>query len=63
MFLAVCLGMHLAYMELRLATARFFLEFPNARVSQMDGMCDEDMKMMIFFLSIPKGHQCLIERE
>lgn len=58
---AVCLGIHLAGMELRLATALFFRAFPLARVSTREGMCDDDMEMASFFLMVPRGHRCLVE--
>ncbi|RYO94883.1 hypothetical protein DL766_004673 [Monosporascus sp. MC13-8B] len=57
----VCLGLHLAYIELRLATARFFRTFPNATVSSIEGMSDEDMKQDLYFIMSPKGHRCLIQ--
>ncbi|KAL4860587.1 hypothetical protein BDV12DRAFT_181357 [Aspergillus spectabilis] len=57
----ICLGMHLARMELRLATILFFRAFPTAKVSMKEGMEDEDMKMKSFFLMAPKGHRCLIQ--
>ena len=53
--------MHLAKMELRLATALFFLKFPDARVSSLEGMSDGDMEEKIYFLLSPKGKRCLIE--
>ncbi|CAJ2512514.1 Uu.00g055290.m01.CDS01 [Anthostomella pinea] len=56
-----CLGLHLALMELRLATTRFFRAFPNATVSGLDGMSDADMEAELYFLIIPKGHRCLIQ--
>ncbi|KAG6111954.1 hypothetical protein E4U13_004517 [Claviceps humidiphila] len=56
-----CIGMHLAYIELRLAAARFLLEFPNARVSAREGMSDRDMDSTMHFLMSPKGKRCLIE--
>ncbi|KAJ4300753.1 hypothetical protein N0V90_002841 [Kalmusia sp. IMI 367209] len=57
----VCLGMHLAYMELRLATAKFFRKYPNARVSAAEGFEDADMEQMVFFLMFPKKKRCLIQ--
>lgn len=57
----VCLGIHLARMELRLATAHFFRAFPHARVSTREGMSDADMEMECGFLSSVKGHRCLVE--
>lgn len=59
--LAVCLGVHLARLELRLAVARFFIEFPRAEMSTLEGMCDEDMEPKIFFMMAPKNKRCLIE--
>ncbi|KAI4602803.1 hypothetical protein KJ359_008022 [Pestalotiopsis sp. 9143b] len=57
----VCLGLHLARMELRLATARFFTTFPNAQVSTLEGFGDEEMNPKMFFLLTPSKHRCLIE--
>lgn len=56
-----CVGLHLARMELRLATALFFRSFPTARMSMREGMCDGDMDMMLHFLLSPKGKRCLVE--
>ncbi|KAF6820296.1 benzoate 4-monooxygenase cytochrome [Colletotrichum musicola] len=55
-----CLGRHLARIELRLITARFFKNFPNATVSELEGMCDKDMEPALHFLMVPSGHRCLI---
>ncbi|KAK7982033.1 cytochrome P450 [Apiospora saccharicola] len=57
----VCMGVHLARMELRLAAARFFLTFRNPRASTLDGFCDEDMEPNQYFLMTPKKQRCLIE--
>ncbi|RDA93305.1 hypothetical protein CP533_2057 [Ophiocordyceps camponoti-saundersi (nom. inval.)] len=57
----VCIGQHLARMELRLATARFFLAFPEAQISSLEGMSDEDMKPRIHFLLTPSGGRCLVQ--
>ncbi|KAF5694773.1 cytochrome P450 monooxygenase [Fusarium denticulatum] len=59
----VCIGKHLARMELRLATARFFRAFPNAKVSTIEGMSEEDMELRAYFLLSPKGGRCLIQLE
>ncbi|KAL4907585.1 hypothetical protein BDW74DRAFT_176336 [Aspergillus multicolor] len=56
-----CVGLHLAKMELRLATASFFRAFPRARMSSKEGMNDGDMDMMLYFLLSPKGKRCLVE--
>ncbi|GAB1315575.1 hypothetical protein MFIFM68171_05785 [Madurella fahalii] len=57
----ICIGLHLARMELRLAAAQFFRAFPDAKISGLEGMSDEDMEQKIYFLSMPKGRRCLIE--
>ncbi|KFA77756.1 hypothetical protein S40288_00506 [Stachybotrys chartarum IBT 40288] len=57
----VCIGLHLANTEIRLMVARFFLEFPEAKVSQLEGMSDEDMVAKMYFLLVPSGQRCLIE--
>ncbi|PWI67036.1 hypothetical protein PCL_04542 [Purpureocillium lilacinum] len=57
----VCIGQHLAKIELRLATARFFLTFPDAQMSSLEGMSDRDMEPKIHFLSGPSGGRCLIQ--
>lgn len=59
----VCIGMHLAKMELRLATALFFRAFPRATVSTREGMSDRDMEHKAGFLLAPKGKRCHIEEE
>ncbi|KAL7961249.1 cytochrome P450 [Trichoderma compactum] len=45
----ICIGLHLARIELRYATARFFLTYPEAKVSTLEGFCDEDMVPKVFF--------------
>ncbi|KAH8678136.1 cytochrome protein [Xylariales sp. PMI_506] len=57
----ICIGLHLARMELRLALARFWKTFPNAKVSTREGFRDQDMEHKMFLLSAPKGLRCLIE--
>ncbi|KAI1109861.1 cytochrome P450 [Nemania sp. NC0429] len=57
----ICIGLHLAKIEIRLAVAKFFRTFPNAKVSTLEGMSDEDMIPQMFFLINPKGHRCLID--
>ncbi|KAF1360094.1 cytochrome P450 3A17 [Lizonia empirigonia] len=54
----VCLGIHLAYMELRLAAALFFRQCRGAKLSHCmrDGMMEMDNR----FLISPKGHCCWI---
>jgi hypothetical protein len=53
--------LHLAQIELRLATARFFSEFPDAKVSTRGGFSDNDMTQRAYFLLSPLGKRCLIE--
>lgn len=57
----VCLGLHLAYIEIKLAVAHFFRAFPDATVSSAEGMSDQDMEPTLFFLMSPSGHRCLIQ--
>ncbi|KAF6838503.1 cytochrome p450 [Colletotrichum musicola] len=52
----VCLGIHLARMELRLATAVFFRKCRGAKLAE--GMSDDVMEMQNFFLISPAGHRC-----
>ncbi|EJT78854.1 hypothetical protein GGTG_03948 [Gaeumannomyces tritici R3-111a-1] len=58
-----CLSRHLARIELRLITARFFKAFPDAVVSDLEGMSDKDMEPALHFLMVPSGHRCLIRTE
>ncbi|KAL2204831.1 cytochrome protein [Sarocladium strictum] len=57
----VCIGSHLAKMELRLGIAHFFRAFPSADISIRENMSDEDMKPLQYFLLTPKGHRCLVD--
>ncbi|KAJ4345353.1 uncharacterized protein N0V89_011483 [Didymosphaeria variabile] len=57
----ICIGLHLAQLELRIATAKFFRAFPNAKVSRLDGFNNDDMEQVIYFLMYPKGKRCLIQ--
>ncbi|KAI7778726.1 hypothetical protein LA080_001873 [Diaporthe eres] len=52
----ICIGLHLAYMELRLATALFFRECKGARLSAKT--TEDVMAMAETFLIAPKGHFC-----
>ncbi|KAH8200403.1 hypothetical protein TruAng_005432 [Truncatella angustata] len=54
----VCLGIHLARMELRLATALFFRECRGARLAA--SMTDDVMDMENHFLIAPRGHRCSV---
>lgn len=54
----VCIGIHLAYIELRLAAALFFRQCRGAKISEC--MKDEMMEMDNRFLISPVGHHCYI---
>jgi len=51
-----CIGVHLARMELRLASALFFRQCSNARLAP--GQTDEMMEMENYFLISPVSHKC-----
>ncbi|KAF2120519.1 cytochrome P450 [Lophiotrema nucula] len=53
-----CLGINLAYMELRHSVARFVRECVGARLAET--MHDEGMKVQQYFLIAPKGAKCSI---
>lgn len=54
----ICLGLHLALMELRLAAAVFFRELKGARLAERT--TPESMDVVNFFLIMPKDHHCYI---
>ncbi|KAL6796946.1 sterigmatocystin biosynthesis P450 monooxygenase [Trichoderma sp. SZMC 28012] len=54
----VCLGVHLARMEMRLATTEFFRACRGARLAH--SVTDESMAMENHFLIAPKSHTCEI---
>ena len=54
--LRICVGIHLARMELRISAALFFREMKGARFAE--GMTDEVMEAENFFSIVPKGHRC-----
>ncbi|KAF2771253.1 cytochrome P450 [Teratosphaeria nubilosa] len=55
----MCLGMNLAYLELRFGLAFFFRKCRGARLSER--MSPDDMAPDHFFVSSPKGRRCLIK--
>ncbi|KAI1010307.1 hypothetical protein LB503_004894 [Fusarium chuoi] len=55
----ICIGLHLAWMELRLGAALFFRECRGATLSPE--MTDEMMEMENRFLISPKGHKCIVK--
>lgn len=50
--------MHLAYMEMRLATAEFFRICKGARLAE--SVTPQSMEMENHFLMAPRGHRCEI---
>lgn len=54
----ICLGIHMAHMELRLATAMFFREIAGAKIAP--DTTPSDMAMENYFLISPKAHKCFI---
>lgn len=54
----VCLGLHLAEMELRYATAAFFRAYPAAKLSSRTTL--DSMQPISFFVASPKAHQCWV---
>ncbi|KAL4899588.1 hypothetical protein BDW74DRAFT_188978 [Aspergillus multicolor] len=56
----VCLGIHLAYMELRLAAAEFFRECRGVKLAP--GTTPGTMEPENYFLIAPAGHRCEIVR-
>ncbi|KAH8658284.1 cytochrome protein [Xylariales sp. PMI_506] len=57
----ICIGLHLARIEMRLAVARFFRTFPDVKMSNREGMNDADMIPLQYFLMRPTGKRCLVE--
>ncbi|KAM0419156.1 hypothetical protein ACHAPD_002707 [Fusarium lateritium] len=55
----ICIGMHLAYMELRLGAALFFRECRGAKLGVE--MTDDMMAMENHFLIAPKAHKCIVK--
>jgi len=53
-----CLGIHLAYMEMRYAAALFFRECKGARLAP--STTEESMEMENYFVITPKSHRCEI---
>jgi cytochrome P450 len=52
----ICLGVHLARMELRLAAALFFRELKGAKLAS--STTDKVMDVENYFLIAPRGHKC-----
>ncbi|KAI1506097.1 cytochrome P450 [Biscogniauxia marginata] len=49
----ICLGIHLAMIEIRLVIAEFFRAYPNAEVADLTK--DDDMRRRNFTVNVPKG--------
>ncbi|KAK8092844.1 hypothetical protein PG999_014431 [Apiospora kogelbergensis] len=58
----VCLGLHLARLEIRLAAARFFHRFPDVEMSTLEGMSDADMEPQWYFVLTPRAKRCLVQQ-
>lgn len=56
----ICLGIHLAYMELRHGLAEFFRECGDLELSELT--TPESMAMENYFLISPISKRCLIKR-
>lgn len=54
----ICIGMHLAWMELRLGTALFFRECRGIQLAS--DMTDDMMELENHFLVAPKAHRCSV---
>ena len=55
----ICLGINIAKIELRLASALFFRSNKGARVSP--SMTAESMEFENYFLMAPVSHKCMIK--
>lgn len=55
----VCLGIHLAEMELRHGLAEFFRECRDVQLSELT--TPESMVMENYFLIMPKSKRCLVK--
>ncbi|KIW06087.1 uncharacterized protein PV09_03258 [Verruconis gallopava] len=53
-----CLGIHIAYMEMRYAAALFFRECRGAKLAA--STTDKSMEMQNYFVITPKSHMCEI---
>lgn len=54
----ICIGIHLARMELRLGVCQFFRKIPHARLAPSTS--EKSMEMENFFLIAPRSHKCEI---
>lgn len=56
--LPVCLGQHLARLEMLLAAIEFFRAFPKAHLPEET--TDESMAFQNYFLVQPQSHRCVV---
>jgi cytochrome P450 len=56
----VCLGIHLALMELRHGITEFVRECRDLDISELTS--PESMEMENYFLIAPKGHRLMVEK-
>ena len=54
----MCLGLHLAMMEIRIATALFFRQFKGVKLAPETAA--QDLKFENFFLVKPQADKCII---
>ncbi|KAH8690113.1 sterigmatocystin biosynthesis P450 monooxygenase [Talaromyces proteolyticus] len=57
----ICIGMYLAWMELRMATVEFFRQCRGARLAP--STTPESMQPLNFFINVPKAGKCEITME
>lgn len=50
-------------MEMRLGTAIFFRRFPEAKMSTLEGMSNDDMDIAFHFVLSPRGKRCLVQEK
>ena len=57
----VCIGMHLAQLELRHSLANFYRAFEfGVEPATVEGFSDEEMQPASHFLMPPRGKRCLV---
>ena len=57
----VCIGMHLAQLELRHSLANFYRAFEfGVKPAAVEGFSEADMKPLSHFLIPPRGKRCLV---
>lgn len=61
LFVLACVGMHLSRIELRMGAAKFFLKWPEAKVSSKHNFSDAEMEQDIYFLAKFRGNRLILE--